>query len=830
MATLPLQAIVRYPQQAQAGVSYLMTVDLAFDPQRPQDWTLHREEIAIECQVSSTLFAISPPEDPTLLLHRYGGTYGSLSFLLKAQERIGTGSIHLTIFDNGLPIGDFALAAQVIARSNAPGTPVMFAEKVERSTETPESGADQREVTYDNFDLRLTHARESYDVRVLSSPFGEAQSTFVLPFTDAEIAAFLEPAVRQSYLRSSQADSELLTPQQVGARLYDALFAGEVRDIFRRSLDETARQNKGLRIRLHLADTPELASLPWEFLYVPDLDRFLALSDQNLLVRYLALPQAQPPLARATPLSVSAPKPLSILILIAQPTDLPALDVAREWEQLSTALSDLVKGGMLKLERLAAATIEGLQRRLRVDDVHILHFIGHGFFYDERTQAGLIFEDDQGHSRQVTSEQLSRLLSDHNPLRLAFLNIDYSAQRNRIPSAVSVAQALVQQGVPAAVTLQYPISDRSTVTLAREFYRALVAGYPVDLAISEARQAYSIENEQLDWVAPILYMSSPDGILWQRNLDGKTDENQQAEAEQRQVRIQRLSALSLADPVVQQQVAQAIAQENTALIRVAASGEPFDFQVTSNDEGAYAVKDATGRLLPNLQPPLPLTETQSAPRLVHRLVHLAKFYNILELRSSDATADGLVTIELNGPMIYAPGETVQLKLTNTLTPDPANPNAPSRLLNIAVFDLTEDWSVTQIYPTSASFEPVDPGRSIDLEFQATLPEGKSEIRDVIKVFATQTTADFHWLELSALDQPSSPTRGRSLPSAPLEQLFAELTGQAFPADLRRYTPISAPQATWTTAQVELIVQQETHNPGTADSVARETTKQASAPL
>jgi hypothetical protein len=44
----------------------------------------------------------------------------------------------------------------------------------------------------------------------------------------------------------------------------------------RRSLTLTRAQQAGMRLRL--ADNPELAELPWEFLYDPRRDRFLAQS------------------------------------------------------------------------------------------------------------------------------------------------------------------------------------------------------------------------------------------------------------------------------------------------------------------------------------------------------------------------------------------------------------------------------------------------------------------------------------------------------------------------------------------------------------------------
>ena len=89
-----------------------------------------------------------------------------------------------------------------------------------------------------------------------------------------------------------------------------------------------ARSGTGLRLRLRLTDAPELAELPWEFLYDPRLNRFLAQSRRTPLVRYLDLPD--PP----QPLSVDGPLRLLVMISKPQPT-IPELDVEREWSLLT---------------------------------------------------------------------------------------------------------------------------------------------------------------------------------------------------------------------------------------------------------------------------------------------------------------------------------------------------------------------------------------------------------------------------------------------------------------------------------------------------------------
>jgi hypothetical protein len=56
--------------------------------------------------------------------------------------------------------------------------------------------------------------------------------------------------------------------QDFGRDLFDALLSGEIRSRYDVSLQEAKRQGKGLRLKLRI-QPPQLAALPWEFLYDP---------------------------------------------------------------------------------------------------------------------------------------------------------------------------------------------------------------------------------------------------------------------------------------------------------------------------------------------------------------------------------------------------------------------------------------------------------------------------------------------------------------------------------------------------------------------------------
>jgi hypothetical protein len=134
---------------------------------------------------------------------------------------------------------------------------------------------------------------------------------------------------------------EMQAAKEFGSKLYKAVFSDEVQSALRSSLDQARAQNSGLRIRLRLNDAPELVDIPWEYLYNPSLNRFLALSVNTPIVRYLEMPE------KIQPLGVKPP--LRILVMIANPKDYPGLDVENERQNLKKAVSDLEEGELTGL-------------------------------------------------------------------------------------------------------------------------------------------------------------------------------------------------------------------------------------------------------------------------------------------------------------------------------------------------------------------------------------------------------------------------------------------------------------------------------------------------
>lgn len=359
---------------------------------------------------------------------------------------------------------------------------------------------------YLDFDISFQLTDEGYAVRVINSPAGQTSEPFAFPFDQLELENFLL-RLGQRRSPSRRIDSpEVAASKQFGGKLYDALFTGDVRAVLRSSIYEARKQDKGLRIRLRFPEAPELADLPWEFLYDDSVNRFLALSQQTPLVRYMDLPRAVRPLA--------VKPPLRVLVMIADASDFARLDVEREWQRLQEALSDLVEQGIVELVRLDRATLLELQRLLRRETFHIFHFIGHGDF-DERTDQGyLVLETAEGRGQLVSGQDLGVILFDHSSLRLAILNACEGGQASPSDPFAGAAQSLVQQGIPAVIAMQFEITDAAAMVFAHEFYLSLADGLPVDAALAESRRAIFATNMGTEWGVPVLFMRTGDGKLF----------------------------------------------------------------------------------------------------------------------------------------------------------------------------------------------------------------------------------------------------------------------------------------------------------------------------
>jgi hypothetical protein len=197
------------------------------------------------------------------------------------------------------------------------------------------------------------------------------------------------------------------------------------------------------------------------------------------------------------------------------------------------------------------------------------------------------------------------------------------------------------------------------------------------------------------------------------------------------------------------------------------SGEPADFVVTTDKNGAfYQICDASDVPVP-IRPALPTANTAAPTVVVERLVHLARFQAVQTLENSDPLSPlrGGVVVELletpnsfqkgdptAGLKPYPAGAVPRLKPGNWVVLSVTNRSA--KPINVVVLDLSSDWSVSVAHPEDR-FLTIAPGdEPLRLALQAALPVGQTQGYDVLKVIATvEPPSGFELLTLPPLDQP-----------------------------------------------------------------------------
>ena len=144
-------------------------------------------------------------------------------------------------------------------------------------------------MSYLDFDIEIgPGSGREYPVVVVQSAGGEAHEVMHFPFDELSLESRLKDLqialLRSGGKRRQIHSQEELTVRNFGQALFNALFIGEVHSRYIVSQREAFHQGKGLRLKLRI-QSPELASLPWEFLYDANQAEYVCLSNKTPVVR-----------------------------------------------------------------------------------------------------------------------------------------------------------------------------------------------------------------------------------------------------------------------------------------------------------------------------------------------------------------------------------------------------------------------------------------------------------------------------------------------------------------------------------------------------------------
>lgn len=291
--------------------------------------------------------------------------------------------------------------------------------------------------------------------------------------------------------------------------------ARSVRRLFEDNLAAAIQAGEGLRLRLHI-DALALANIPWEFICLPRTSGDPQPGDFLALQRDVSIARTDSVGASARPLPKR--RRARLVMALSSPIDQPELDVSRDEEALKQAVTEINQAvGSEAFEIIAAprpATPEALLNALK-DGADLFHFGGHGEFQQIDQRGQILLEKADGSSEYYEAGRLAQILRDAG-VRLALLGACDTGRRNAANAWSGVAPALTREGLPAVVANQFRIRDSSAVKIAASVYPRLLAGFSIDEALYEARQAIFQTGglAQRDWGTPVLYLRENDGVLF----------------------------------------------------------------------------------------------------------------------------------------------------------------------------------------------------------------------------------------------------------------------------------------------------------------------------
>lgn len=357
---------------------------------------------------------------------------------------------------------------------------------------------------YDDLQLRIDRdADGSYRTLAMAPDGRTARGVFHVPLTDDELDNFVQRVglVRR---RRGTAEDRLGAIKELGSSLFDALFAEQVGNVYSAARAAASDGDRRLRITLHLSGAPELMRLPWEFLY--QRPRFIAQSTDTPIIRTLDVDSARRPY-RLKP-------PLRILGITSSPVGYQELDAESERRNLETALEPLRREGLVELTWLNRATLRDLARRVsEPDEIHVIHYIGHGAYSEENEAGILVLETPEGRAHDVAGEEIGAMLQDERALRLVVLNSCDGARTSHIDPFSGVATSLIEFDIPAVVGMQFEITDLAAIAFSESLYTGLAHGMPIDAAVGPARRAI-MAMTTAEFGTPVLFLRDGDARLF----------------------------------------------------------------------------------------------------------------------------------------------------------------------------------------------------------------------------------------------------------------------------------------------------------------------------
>jgi len=427
------------------------------------------------------------------------------------------------------------------------------------------------------------------DFRVAIRPNLQTRTTWDIELVDCSVKnlrgnkgsvqpAFTRDQLAQLRSRHNWPDSNRL--QAIGQGVWRSLMSPALEAAYLTCVQQSSGQQRGTRLVVSMigneGDPPgpqaiRLQELPLEALYQEQMS-FIAPNAQT--------PVSRSPAAVADRAAHPVVLPLTVLVVIATPSDKPPANMLDEKNAIIRALQGMANqgGGAIELQFCEPPTREELTKRLG-EQFHILHFIGHGAYDieadDPSPRPYLSLERPDHTSHNIDAETLSLLLVNAH-VRLVMMTACASAQPTpeQVQATVGpfdgMAQRLVSgmSDVTAAVAMQFDLESSAAVTFSRSFYTNLLRS---DLSLDEivARCRNDLVGQfnvgRRAWVAPVVYCRCTDGKVFAiaptRVVHDPAKDRRLADLEgSRRAYLEQIDAARHQPPAIQDALASLIAQ------------------------------------------------------------------------------------------------------------------------------------------------------------------------------------------------------------------------------------------------------------------------------
>ncbi|QTD50488.1 CHAT domain-containing protein [Sulfidibacter corallicola] len=335
-----------------------------------------------------------------------------------------------------------------------------------------------------------------------------------------------------------------------GSQLFNALFHGRLALLFERTRNKYGDKGLTLTIKLNpkAEGYDELRRLPWEFLYDPNANEFLATKEGWSVTRYLTVPRSTRMKCEEKPktkvLAVAAPKVVGSFSPIPDQQHLNAIETA-------VGAKNVIKATDMTRRKLAEVL------RTKAKDVGVLHILAHG------TSEGIVLgveaedkevdragsgSDTDGEKQDkkftediVKGHDLARLIADNHPepgnLRMVVLCSCYGGDQPPVPESdpddslddevdgrdttpnpidgeetgnplyyAGTASALILAGFPNVIGMSHQIDARQATAFFDTFYERLEGGAAPSQCLTSARKTCVAQNRRsLAWGKVLLF-------------------------------------------------------------------------------------------------------------------------------------------------------------------------------------------------------------------------------------------------------------------------------------------------------------------------------------